>query len=115
MTLVRRLRNDLRSPTSRTSCRPYGGCNESIQFETSRIPGPPTFRFKSIQFVGSLKEVKRILAGNDIPPSGQFSFEDLSAVFPRDPDRNVIELDTYTGNDPQTRITDGPNDYQMHP
>ena len=59
--------------------------------------------------------MKRFLAVNDIPLSGQLSFKDLSAVFIRDPDRNVIELDTCTGNDPETRITDGPNDYQMHP
>ena len=64
---------------------------------------------------GSLVEAKRFLAGNDIPLSGQFSFKDLSAVFIHDLDRNAIELGTYTGNEPGTRITDGPNYYQMQP
>ena len=35
------------------------------------------------------------MAEHDIPITGSFSFGDLSAIFIRDPDRNVIELDAY--------------------
>ena len=53
--------------------------------------------------VASIDEAKRLLAEHDIPLSGQFSFKDLRAVFIRDPDRNVIELDAYAGKEPRTR------------
>ena len=45
--------------------------------------------------VSSLDETKAYLAENNIPLTGSFSFGDMSAVFIRDPDRNVIELDAY--------------------
>ena len=45
--------------------------------------------------VSSLDETEAFLAEHDIPITGSFSFGDLSAVFIRDPDRNVIELDAY--------------------
>jgi lactoylglutathione lyase len=45
--------------------------------------------------VSSLEETKAYLAENDIPLTGSFSFGNMSAVFIRDPDRNVIELDAY--------------------
>jgi len=32
---------------------------------------------------------------NNIEITGSFSFGDMSAIFIRDPDRNVIELDAY--------------------
>ena len=35
---------------------------------------------------------------NAIPITGSFSFGDMSAIFIRDPDRNVIELDAYGEN-----------------
>ena len=79
-----------------------------------KYPGITHVSFK----VGSLDEAKWFLAKNDIPLSGQFSFKDLRAVFIRDPDRNVIELDAYEGDEPETRSDEGnagPNDYQMHP
>ena len=47
--------------------------------------------------VGSIAAAREFLAENGIPLSGQFSFRDLQAVFIRDPDRNVIELDAYAG------------------
>ena len=34
----------------------------------------------------------------------RFNFKGMSAIFIRDPDRNVIEFDEYEGNDPASRI-----------
>ena len=66
--------------------------------------------------VGSINAARQFLAENDIPLSGQFSFRDLQAVFIRDPDRNVIELDAYAGEEPETRSDDtGPAGYRAHP
>ena len=45
--------------------------------------------------VTSLDDTKVFLEANDIPITGSFSFGNMSAVFIRDPDRNVIELDSY--------------------
>ena len=42
--------------------------------------------------------------------TGSFSFGDMSAIFIRDPDRNVIELDAYGPT-----AEDGTNDYSNHP
>ena len=49
--------------------------------------------------VSDLGAAKRFLADHDIPITGSFSFGNMSAVFIRDPDRNVIELDAYVGNE----------------
>ena len=66
--------------------------------------------------VASLEDAKRFLADHGIALSGQFSFKDLEAVFIRDPDRNVIELDAYSGEEPETRAAgDGPTGYRAHP
>ena len=46
--------------------------------------------------VESLEETKDYLAANNIALTGSFSFGGMSAVFIRDPDRNVIELDSYS-------------------
>jgi lactoylglutathione lyase len=45
--------------------------------------------------VESLPEAKTFLDANGIELTGSFSFGGMSAVFIRDPDRNVIELDAY--------------------
>ena len=45
--------------------------------------------------VSSLDEAKEFMATNGIEITGSFSFENISAIFIRDPDRNVIELDAY--------------------
>ena len=45
--------------------------------------------------VESLVETKAFLAQNQIELTGSFSFKGMSAIFIRDPDRNVIELDAY--------------------
>ena len=45
--------------------------------------------------VASLEDAKSFLKVNDIAITGSFSFNEMSAIFIRDPDRNVIELDAY--------------------
>jgi lactoylglutathione lyase len=45
--------------------------------------------------VSSLAAAKRFLADQGIEITGSFSFGEMSAIFIRDPDRNVIELDAY--------------------
>jgi len=60
--------------------------------------------------VSSLDDAKTFMADQDIKITGSFSFGAMSAIFIRDPDRNVIELDAYTAGDPNQ---DG--DYAEHP
>ena len=38
---------------------------------------------------------KIVMKKNNIAITGSFSFGNMSAIFIRDPDRNVIELDAY--------------------
>ena len=45
--------------------------------------------------VESLEDTKDFLASVNIEITGSFSFGGMSAVFIRDPDRNVVELDSY--------------------
>ncbi len=60
--------------------------------------------------VDSLEETKAFLEENNIPLTGSFSFGNMSAVFIRDPDRNVIELDAYLFAE-----TTGSGEYAHHP
>ena len=77
-----------------------------------KYPGITHVSFK----VASIDATKQFLAEQDIALSGQFSFKDLQAVFIRDPDRNVIELDAYTGAEPEARgRSEGSDGYQAHP
>jgi len=48
--------------------------------------------------VTSLEQAKVFLSDEGIELTGSFSFGRMSAVFIRDPDRNVIELDAYDSN-----------------
>jgi catechol 2,3-dioxygenase-like lactoylglutathione lyase family enzyme len=45
--------------------------------------------------VSSLDDAKSFVSDNDIKITGSFSFGNMSAIFVRDPDRNVIELDAH--------------------
>jgi catechol-2,3-dioxygenase len=57
-----------------------------------------------------LEEAKAFMIANKIDITGSFSFNNMSAIFIRDPDRNVIELDAY--GDATTDDTSG---YSGHP
>jgi len=45
--------------------------------------------------VNSLGDAKDFMMINSIDITGSFSFQKMSAIFIRDPDRNVMELDAY--------------------
>ncbi len=45
--------------------------------------------------VESLDKAKTFMQQHDIEITGSFSFGNMSAIFVRDPDRNVIEFDAY--------------------
>ena len=77
----------------------------------AKYPGITHVSFR----VESMEATRRFLGEQGIPLSGQFSFKDLRAVFIRDPDRNVIELDAYEGAEPETRGGDGgTSGYDQH-
>ena len=60
--------------------------------------------------VSSLNDVRNFMAENSIEITGSFSFGGMSAIFVRDPDRNVIELDAFgSDNGGDTK------DYTNHP
>ncbi|MEE8294462.1 MAG: VOC family protein, partial [Sphingomonadales bacterium] len=63
--------------------------------------------------VGSLDDARAFFEENGIEITGSFSFKDLSAIFVRDPDGNVIEFDEYAGDEPETR-KNSPG-YEAHP
>ena len=46
--------------------------------------------------VVSLADARALFEREKIEITGQFSFDGISAIFVRDPDRNVIELDEHT-------------------
>ena len=77
-------------------------------------PGITHVSFK----VENMARAKAFLADLGIPLSGEFSFKGMHAAFIRDPDRNVIELDAYVGDEPETRVNSGDDafsGYQSHP
>jgi catechol 2,3-dioxygenase-like lactoylglutathione lyase family enzyme len=45
--------------------------------------------------VSSLDDAREFMKTNGVEISGSFSFQNMSAIFVRDPDRNVIEFDAY--------------------
>jgi len=53
--------------------------------------------------IDSLSATEATLSEKSIAITGRFSFKDIHAIFIRDPDRNVIELDEYPGDDPAAR------------
>jgi len=50
------------------------------------------------------------MQAHDVPLTGSFSFKGMSAIFIRDPDGNVIELDAYDSGG-----SDEPEGYAHHP
>jgi len=64
--------------------------------------------------VDSLEETEAFLAGCGIEVTGRFGFKGMRALFIRDPDRNVIELDQYEGDEPESRLTQpGDDDHRQ--
>jgi lactoylglutathione lyase len=67
--------------------------------------------------VSSVEQAKTFLNSLGIPLTGEMKFKGLHAIFIRDPDRNVIELDGYAGEEPDTRLDttkDGSAAYDAH-
>ena len=60
--------------------------------------------------VASIPAARATLEAGGIEITGSFSFEGMSAIFVRDPDRTVIELDAY-----DDAATDSPDGYASHP
>lgn len=60
--------------------------------------------------VESLDEARDFLAAQGIDITGSFSFGNMSAIFIRDPDRTVIEIDAYGDTE-----TDDLSGYSNHP
>ncbi len=86
--------------------------DKSILMDVSeRHPGITHVSFK----VGSMDAAKQFLADRRIPLTGEFTFKGMNAIFIRDPDRNVIELDAYAGGEPATRGGKDFDTYKDHP
>ena len=60
--------------------------------------------------VSSLDDAREFMKKNGVEISGSFSFQNMSAIFIRDPDRNVIEFDAYVDVD-----YEDPSGYSNHP
>ena len=67
--------------------------------------------------VDSMDAAKDFLHERGIELTGEFSFKGMHAIFIRDPDRNVIELDAYKGEEPETRTGDKTDfeSFRAHP
>ena len=77
-------------------------------------PGITHVSFK----IASMEAAKSFLASKNVALTGEFSFKGMHAIFIRDPDRNVIELDAYDGPEPLTRTkpsSDAIEGYKSHP
>lgn len=86
------------------------GIGENVLMDVDeKRPGITHVSFK----VASMDGAKAFLAAQNIPLTGEFSFKGLHAIFFRDPDRNVIELDAYPGAEPGPREQD--DGYKAHP
>ena len=60
--------------------------------------------------ISSIDEARAFMDENGIAITGSFSFGNMSAIFVRDPDRNVIELDAYGA-----RSSESTGGYANHP
>ncbi len=78
-----------------------------------KYPGITHVSFK----VTSMDEARSFLKDRGIALTGEFTFKGMHAIFIRDPDRNVIELDAYEGEEPATRTGDASEfeGYKEHP
>ncbi len=78
-----------------------------------KYPGITHVSFK----VASMDEARSFLKDRGIALTGEFTFKGMQAIFIRDPDRNVIELDAYEGEEPATRTGDASEfeGYKEHP
>ncbi len=88
--------------------------NQNILMDVDeKYPGITHVSFK----VASMDEAKRFLRERGISLSGEFTYKGMHAVFIRDPDRNVIELDAYEDDEPATRVGDASDfeGYNEHP
>ena len=68
--------------------------------------------------IDSLAETEAFFNDKGIKVTGRFTFKDMSAIFIRDPDRNVIEFDDYPGDDPASRLISSDDEidaYNAHP
>ncbi len=59
--------------------------------------------------VSPIADAKAFMANHNIEITGSFGFGSMSAIFVRDPDRNVIELDAYNID-----TDDNVGDYSNH-
>lgn len=68
--------------------------------------------------IASLADLETFLNDKNIEITGRFTFKDMSAIFIRDPDLNVIEFDEYPGAHPASRLAssdDVIDAYAHHP
>ncbi len=68
--------------------------------------------------VDSLPDTETVLAEKGLAITGRFSFKDMNAMFIRDPDRDVIELDEHPSEDAASCLTaadDHCKAYKAHP
>jgi catechol 2,3-dioxygenase-like lactoylglutathione lyase family enzyme len=104
--------NLLGPSTSSTSSTSSSGTNVLMDLDEKH----PGYTHMALR-VASMEETKAFLQEEGIPTTGSFSFGGLTAVFIRDPDRNVIELDEFRGDESE-KGRDGDTDfegYENHP
>ncbi len=84
-----------------------GAGSNVLMDQEEKLPGITHFSYR----VRSIEEAKAFLTAEAIALTGQFSVGNMQAVFIRDPDRNVIELDAYVDEDPGQDAGDGFRDH----
>ncbi len=53
--------------------------------------------------IASIEDAENLFSAKNYVITGRMNFKGISALFIRDPDRNVIEFDQYEGDEPITR------------
>ncbi len=88
------------------------GAGENILMDGSdKFPGITHVALR----VESEAGAREFCEANAIPITGQFRFGAMSAIFIRDPDRNVIELDAYAAGAQDVAKSATPANYEEHP